>query len=377
MAQQDNYFQQMAQQMQAQTQRYEEMIQQMALRIAHLEQAAQQAPPAVAPVAAAAAAAAAGPADANAPREPRVHMQVKFDPPKFTDNIVEDPTGTQLVQWTRNVESYILAASNQAAGFTIDQFPEAEQERIITKVAPFLRGRAAAWYNDVRAAGNMPRTWAEFTDALRKYFHPAPADANLHNALMNMRQLPGEAMHSYVGRFDRIYKSIKSEHRSEPMAMVMFSNGIASMEIKKNLAHQMAAGNEKCKTLSSFVQFAIELAMAYNSLHAQATNRAPHAHNKPRAPFARYHFSNASPSTSASSSSSQSVPMELGLMENDEEKGVTEHDEHVDVAAMQTHRPQMTEAQRREYMAKGMCFHCGKHGHISRACPNKPKPKNH
>lgn len=362
-----------------------QMLNQMAMRVTQLEQQLQQdreraqverVQAAAAVAAAPAAAPAAGAADGANAREPRANLHVKFDPPKLNNAILADTTKTQLMAWIRKVENYILAATNQPASFTIDQFPVEEQRKLIVRISPFLNQRAADWYNQLVADRQVPETWAAFTEALQARFFPTSVRANTHLALMSARQKRGEKTHEYVARFDSLYHTLPVSERQEQFAITLFINGLLSEDTKRDLRFLLTSGNEKGRTLAACSQFAVdtELIASPNTSQNQAPNRGAFAsQTNARSHFSRFHNTN---SASSASSSSQSTPMELGAMENTDEGDATGDESQADLAALQTRRSQMSDAQRRDHMEKGLCFYCHQQGHRARECPSKQKSKN-
>lgn len=73
--------------------------------------------------------------------------------------------------------------------------------------------------------------------------------------------------------------------------------------------------------------------------------------------------------------------MELGRMQNKAEDSEStgeqenaDEEEEQTVNAMQR-RNRLSPEQVEEYKRMGKCFSCGKHGHLSRHCPNRIKPQ--
>lgn len=224
--------------------------------------------------------------------------------------------------------------------------------QVIELAASFIKHKALAawWEREGSAAGYT--SWDAFAEAVLAFKPPRDVSAAARTALRELTQEKCKNLDDYVFKFQDLLRDIPNATEDEKL--YSFTYGLRKQEMQ-----QVLAANPKPINLTQAIQLAYtgeRLAQQLSAVGKRSNGRAPYS--VPRSTPAA---APAAASASTSSAASGAVDMDLGNLQ----------------AAKKKHN--LTAEERERYMAQGLCFNCGEHGHRAGDCQRRrqaPKRSN-
>jgi hypothetical protein len=257
--------------------------------------------------------------------------------------------------WIFNLEQYF-----KATGIINDS-------QRVNFAAAQLRDSATTWWRKVNQQadkGLAPKTWEEFAKAFETQFTPVAMKDSARASLHAMKQRSSVA--GYCDAFTNCLLQLGADDVSEGDQLFLFKRGL-----NKDIAQQINIARPKNlgDTMALAVQIEIE-----NRNYSRGSTGSGHGHGQP------FRHSHSGPPSRANNNSSS--PMELGQIDRDygndsdldHENKYAEVDEHepanINAATMGR---RLTPEQVKDHMRRGVCFTCGRAGHLSRNCPERTR----
>lgn len=211
-----------------------------------------------------------------------------------------------------------------------------------------LKEAALQWYQN-RVQSDTNRTpfadWNAFSEAILKAFQPPNYQRVLRLQLEKLKQTT--TVQDYVYRFRNVVGQIKG--MGEDDQVIAFMRGLKSAT-RSEVNYQNPENLEK----------AIEIAIRFDT-----------ANYGPRKLLNYQGYNVYDTATTTSQRYDLVTPI---LKEND-----TVSNGHSTTAPMEldmiTTKPARTNSDKEQYRQKGLCYYCGRHGHISKNCPSR-RPKD-
>jgi len=217
------------------------------------------------------------------------------------------------------------------------------ENRKVAFAASSLRDAALQWYQNWVTAANNPasglapiRTFDDFKSAITTAFQPPNYQFVLYRQLKELKQTG--TIYDYVYAFRNLMGQVQD--MGELDRITYFIEGLRT-ETKREINYQAP------KNLEAAIAGAVTFDSAMFGVNSPFTTIPPRVSSNGHSSPAPLSFPASSPQDQPAYGSSQMVPMEL------------------DANAV------LSEQRKMEYRRKGLCFRCGRKGHLSRNCPAK------
>lgn len=233
------------------------------------------------------------------------------------------------------------------------EFYEIDESRKVTVAVNYFRDSALRWFKFMERRFQVsPPSWQTFKELLIQHFKASNTETVIRNKLNSLRQI-GSVV-SYNDAFNRLI--------------------IELPDIDENTKIDMY-----CRGLKSQVQLQVRL-RSPDSLHIAQTTALNVDHiigamnySKGKSFPASSRSFNEHPRSTATSSSNNSAPMELGNTEEVEDAS-EELGNHVSALSSRYQGSnRLGQEEIRQLIKEKKCFKCKKTGHIARRCPNVRK----
>lgn len=235
--------------------------------------------------------------------------------------------------------------------------------QFVAAAAETLDAAAATWWLSVEV-NNLPKTWKDMEDALRKQFQPVTSDVRAREELLDLKQLPKQSVPEYANAFRRLLNRAGSDFAVPNMQQLLterFISGLRSQDIRRDLK------KDAVKQLDRAIEIATRLDGCDSS--SSSSNQVATASLVDNAVLTQLAAITArldSMEKGKRGSSNQ------GQYESRRDRGVNKSN----FGSLQRSVPGLTDAMAHARRENGQCMWCGSKEHIKRDCPDRVNKKS-